>query len=227
MLVGLPWRALSALLLFSIILIGYYIFAHGSWWFMKRYLHPVRSLFFCFSGLWVYVCGTAIAAMLRRAAWRNATVVMLVALMLGCTGAQWVATYNETTSNFFMPSVAYLQKNHPGARIGAFQSGTLGYFLDNVVNLDGKNNAASLRAVRTRQVIPYMLTEKIEVVSDWPTQIAKYCDLQEFLKYFEPVGTAGASTIYRRRATFISVPGISGGSAERERNRIFGFGSRE
>ena len=53
-----------------------------------------------------------------------------------------------------------------GARLGAFQSGTLGYLRDDVVNLDGKVNEGALRA--QRDLVGYCEAEGVEWVADWP-----------------------------------------------------------
>jgi hypothetical protein len=85
-------------------------------------------------------------------------------------------------------------------KIGAFQSGTLGYFLDNVVNPDGKCNADALRAVTTGKVIDYMLSQYLKYIADWPDLIALYCDRAEFLRHYEPIASMGAHEIYRLRS---------------------------
>jgi hypothetical protein len=54
----------------------------------------------------------------------------------------------------------------PGALVGALQSGTLGFFRDHVVNLDGKVNEDAL--ARKDDLPGYCRDEKIEWIVDWP-----------------------------------------------------------
>jgi hypothetical protein len=192
-------KPFTALVAFGVVLMSYYILAQGSWWFMRRYVHSIRAAFYPWSGFVLVVLCHGIARKLNGR-WSSLFFIKCsLGLLTFVSAIQWLVTYNETKSNAFVPSVSYLQEHFAGRKIGAFQSGTLGYFLDRVVNLDGKNNVAAFRAVKDHQVIHYMLEENIEVVSDWPTQIAKYCDFTEFERHYQPVATAGTSTIWARR----------------------------
>lgn len=52
-------------------------------------------------------------------------------------------------------------------RIGAFQTGTLGYYFDNVINLDGKMNNAALENYQQGTLEEYIDSTKIDVLIDW------------------------------------------------------------
>jgi hypothetical protein len=192
-------RPLMFLLAFSLILIFYYVFAHGSWWFMKRYTHPIRAAAYIFSAF--FVAGLSLAFKkqpgLRPAVVFSGILGAHVLLSIALTAS----TYNKTDSNQFMKVVSYLGEHCQDGRIGAYQSGTLGYFLDNVVNLDGKNNAHALQAVTTRKSLDYIQSQNLKYIADWPSIISSYCNYDEFLKYYEPIATVGAHEIYRLRNT--------------------------
>ena len=51
--------------------------------------------------------------------------------------------------------------------VAAVQTGTLGYFHDRTINLDGKVNPEALEARKHRQVFQYVLDKKIEYLIDW------------------------------------------------------------
>lgn len=53
-----------------------------------------------------------------------------------------------------------------GTRVAALQSGTLGCFRDNVVNLDGKVNPAALRV--RGHLDEYLQQIDVEWIADWP-----------------------------------------------------------
>ena len=56
----------------------------------------------------------------------------------------------------------------PQTWVGAPQTGTLGFFHDRTINLDGKVNPDALRArLAEGDVISYILRSKIEFLADW------------------------------------------------------------
>ena len=52
-------------------------------------------------------------------------------------------------------------------RIGAFQTGTLGYYIENVINLDGKMNNAALESYEYNSIEQYIDSAQIDVLIDW------------------------------------------------------------
>jgi hypothetical protein len=52
-------------------------------------------------------------------------------------------------------------------RVGAFQSGVIGFFNPNVVNLDGKMDAKALAHMRASTVSEYIDEERLDVLIDW------------------------------------------------------------
>ena len=196
----IPFSVAAPILAFACLLFGYYIVAHGSWWFMRRYIHPERALFFAVSG--IYVCSLAyVVTRPSSLQWlRKSSVVILGIIFAAVSVAQFAVTWGDKTSNQMYAVAEWANKNIPASsRIGAFQSGTLGYFCSNVVNLDGKNNPEALRAMITGTGLEFIKDQKIDFVVDWPSQIAKYVNFERFCHEFEPVATVGASTIYKRR----------------------------
>jgi hypothetical protein len=63
-----------------------------------------------------------------------------------------------------------------GDWIGAFQSGSLGYFHRNTVNFDGKVNAAALQARRLGNLRGYVLDSPVRWIIDWPVYIERLVD---------------------------------------------------
>ena len=62
----------------------------------------------------------------------------------------------------------------PSETVGAFSSGVLGYFFDNVVNLDGKVNAQAMRARREGRLGRYINESGISVLLDWRQTIETF-----------------------------------------------------
>lgn len=55
--------------------------------------------------------------------------------------------------------------------VGAFQSGTNGYFNENVVNLDGKLDYAALDCLERNRIDRYIDSRRIDLIVDWPKYI--------------------------------------------------------
>lgn len=63
-------------------------------------------------------------------------------------------------------------------KVGAFQSGVVGFFNENVINLDGKVNHEVIQFLNKRSVNEYIESEKIGALVDWPKVIFKYIEKQ-------------------------------------------------
>jgi hypothetical protein len=87
-------------------------------------------------------------------------------------------------------------------RIGAFQTGALGYYVDNVINLDGKVNNNALESYKHKSLEQYIDSMKIEVLVDWKEIFIEMLDQQYLEKYWqvysEDIGD-GRTICYVRR----------------------------
>jgi len=54
-----------------------------------------------------------------------------------------------------------------GEKVGAIQTGTLGFFVDGVVNLDGKVNVGAYRARKNHKLLDYVLDQDIKLLVDF------------------------------------------------------------
>ena len=54
------------------------------------------------------------------------------------------------------------------ARIGCWQSGTVGFFNDNVINLDGKVNSETISYLKSKQMDLYLDKKNIQILFDFP-----------------------------------------------------------
>jgi len=83
----------------------------------------------------------------------------------------WAArTYHRGRIAFSMTIAAgVIQKEFPPPhKVGAFQSGVLGFFNDNVYNLDGKIDPQALLFLKKGALDAYIDREEIDVLIDWP-----------------------------------------------------------
>ena len=72
--------------------------------------------------------------------------------------------------------------------VGAIQTGTLGFFHDRTINLDGKVNPMALRARRQGKVLDYVVNSDIDYLVDW-VGILRWADQGHptFGEHFEKV----------------------------------------
>jgi hypothetical protein len=68
--------------------------------------------------------------------------------------------------------------------VGAIQSGTLGYFHDRTINLDGKVNPLALEARKQNRVPEYVAESNIQHLVDW-TGITAWMSLPPIASSFE------------------------------------------
>ena len=82
--------------------------------------------------------------------------------------AAWDTHHRGGISDGHSVAAGYVAKHLPkDARVGAFQSGVVGFYNENVINLDGKVNVDALAAMRAKRVEEYIDAERIDYVIDW------------------------------------------------------------
>ena len=82
----------------------------------------------------------------------------------------WVFFYFHLgkTENLFAVTTGFIKNNFPPPiKVAAFQSGTIGFFNENVVNLDGKMNSSIHNCKTPEELNSYIDKEKIDAVVDW------------------------------------------------------------
>jgi len=99
--------------------------------------------------------------------------IVLAALVLLFAAFDYASLHRGRPGNPHFPAAAYVHDNFPNTRVGAFQSGVIGYFNPNVENLDGKLNAGALRAARTNTLDRFIDQEQINVLIDWPSYLSE------------------------------------------------------
>lgn len=76
-------------------------------------------------------------------------------------------------------------------KVGAFQSGVVGFANSNVINLDGKVNTEVLPHVKRGNIDEYLLAHpEIEVIVDWPSYIHTYVSDAHLARHWKPCAVA-------------------------------------
>lgn len=154
-------------LLFGVMLGGYYGLFFGAPWFVSRYISALTPMLALLS---VAIVWAVLARQLRGeralAIGMAGMLTMLLAISVGLAARH----YRSGVSNGHRQVVDWVQKNVDDREwVGAVQTGTLGYFHDRTLNLDGKVNPKALSALLERgQVLTYVLEEeRINYLVDW------------------------------------------------------------
>jgi hypothetical protein len=169
----------------------YYTLSFAASWFYYRYFAPLAVL----AGVFVPIAGAAIAT---RLAWRGALAGLAVvaatpALTLAVL-AHWGAGFSGNA--VFHDQVALVREHvPPGERVAAGQTGTLGFFRDRVVNLDGKVNRAAL-AWQAR-MWDYLAQEHVVWFCDWQDYAERYLGPDPAAHGWHLVATRADFRLYR------------------------------
>ena len=159
-------RVFFITLLFSLGLATYYGLFFGAAWFLSRYFSVLSPL------LWLGTVSTAwflFVLTLRRAEQRRLATIAVVAI-LGLLGAFFATMeFIKGGSHMHRQVVEWVNANVPSEMwVGAPQTGTLGFFHDRTINLDGKVNPEALRVLmKEGHILDYVVESKIDYIADW------------------------------------------------------------
>ncbi len=189
-----------AYVLHGLALSAYYGLTFGAPWFLSRYLSVVAPVLIV-AALWVLI-DIARMAMARR--WPDVVAgAGLAALALSAALLVRPFLPGADGQGHFQV-VDWVEANVPeDTWIAAVQTGTLGYWHDRTINLDGKVNPEALAVLRTEgNVLNYVRDSKIQYVADWEG-IAEWVERDNFGEAFEVVAhdpVANLAVLRRRGA---------------------------
>jgi hypothetical protein len=146
---------------------GYYGLFFGAAWFVSRYLSALSPLLWLLSITSAYLL---LAGLLRERRTFMACGAALTSMLLLVSAGLAVLHFRGGRSNGHRQVVDWVQKNVDERQwVGGIQTGTLGYFHDRTINLDGKVNPKALRArIETGAVFGYVLDDTpINYLVDW------------------------------------------------------------
>lgn len=170
------YKPLHPALLFAVLLTAAYAGYIFTPWYFDRYLYPVGCIILLVMAVTldhVFIGDHQQPHTVRR------TAVLLMAAIIALNVTQhsfrelFVST--DTTTRGYMNLGLWARREFPdGTRIGAQQSGALGYFADNltVINLDGVVNASCFRSLVERRNLDYIRTIGVRYIIGWPVDSA-------------------------------------------------------
>jgi hypothetical protein len=151
--------------LLTAFVVAFYGTYFGAPYFMSRYLAVLSPVLAIFGVIAAYRVLDLVPVNSRRTL-LTAMVSVVIAFTIGLN----VRLYRSGLTAHEHFQVVTWVRNHvpPETWVGAPQSGTLGYFHDRTINLDGKVDPDALRArLRDGDVISYVLRSKIVYLVDW------------------------------------------------------------
>jgi hypothetical protein len=142
---------------YSVLLAAYYGAFFGAPHFLSRYTAPI-SVFAAF--LTVTVAAWLLRGFRLRA-------VFPLALALVAVGLD-ARHYRQSREHMHFQVVNWIDGHvAEDSWVGAIQSGTVGFFHDRTINLDGKTNPDALKARFADRMKDYIETSRIEYLADW------------------------------------------------------------
>jgi hypothetical protein len=161
---GTRAQALETLIVpYGVLLCGYYGLLFGAHHFMGRYFAPLGP----FLALWT---AAVLARAFRMSFCRHASIPVFVAsLFLLVAAFGDVRMYLGGTKHQHFQVKDWVKGHVPESTwVGAIQTGTLGFFHERTINLDGKVNPAALRANKEKRLQEFIVREtEIDYLADW------------------------------------------------------------
>lgn len=163
-------RFFLASLIFALGIASYYGLFFGAPHFQARYISPLSPF------MWFATSATAffLLNMLFRTfnGFRRAALSVVLVLTFGAATfayTDFARGYAKGTSQMHQQVVKWVQDNVPESQwVGAPQTGTLGFFHDRTINLDGKVNPHALRSIlENGNILEYVRNSKIDYIADW------------------------------------------------------------
>jgi hypothetical protein len=174
-------RLRTFLLIVSIYGLGlclFYGLFFGVGHFVNRYMFPLSpflALLWAVVALWIW-------RRMRRPAGSVLT-VLLVLLVIGLNARVYV----RGRDHLHFPVIEWVAANVPDdVWVGAIQTGTLGFFHDRTINLDGKVNPEALEARKHDAIPQYVVDSDITYLADWAPTISTLHEERPLLrKHFD------------------------------------------
>lgn len=195
------FRFESLLLLILPIVLGmlpYYSLYSGANWMFRRYFLPsyivVLSL-----GAWLFTR----RLMLCQGAERVRTIIIL-ALIFALGFLTIVDVFPRKVPIFYRFVAAADAVAGSEAKVGAFQSGMMSYYRDNVLNLDGRVNEAVIHAWAMGRFSEYLREEGLDYIVDSTHHITNALAIPEIKRDFDvlhPVPDSDIEVLVRKTAS--------------------------
>jgi len=184
-------RFIFILFVFSVSLIIWYTISNWAVYFYQRYFMPL-----------VIVSVFVLSLALLKTVTRYKTMISLTAVIFPLMSAVFVMIVfykiGMNGSGFLNNQLPLIEEHVPKTeKVAAGQTGTIGYFLDNVVNLDGKVNYEAL-AYRNN-MWDYLDKKKIAWFCDWELGVKRFLGVNPGQNGWEFIDKRGDFLLYHKK----------------------------
>ncbi|TPV94182.1 MAG: hypothetical protein B7733_16575 [Myxococcales bacterium FL481] len=153
---------------FGLALAGYYGLVFGAKHFLARYQTPVSPLWALLTVVSMHAFLAQLAERLHRPALLKQGATAVLAVATGLVLVQDSRLIRLRGEHEHMQVVEWIRDHVPAhVWVGAVQTGTIGYFHERSLNLDGKVNPAALVARQQRRVFDYIIESQVDYIADW------------------------------------------------------------
>jgi hypothetical protein len=169
---------LNFLWIFCFTLLLFYCLYVPAHWFFKRYYYPVT---FVLTLYWSILLGLLVSLIPSRGRSHIFWGWFLILILCGIFFYPNLKLYlfskpdsplrcdSDSCSGYYKVALWMKDQVGKGEKIGSYQSGALGYFLEDntVINLDGVVNPDAFKALKNNNSFTYIKSENISFVTDW------------------------------------------------------------
>lgn len=167
----------------------YYGAFFGAGHFLSRYTAPI-------SILTAFLTVGVVMTWVRTPALRLAFPALLAVLALVLDARD----YRKGHQHMHFQVVTWVEANVPDDQwVGAIQSGTVGFFHDRTINLDGKTNPEALKAHFANRMREYVLASPIKYIADWTGIESWHSWLEPYFQVIVDDRAANLSVLKRLR----------------------------
>ena len=168
----------------------YYGAFFGAGHFLSRYTAPISIL------CGFLTVGVVMTLGARGPAARAAFPALLAMLALALDARD----YRKSHEHMHFQVVTWVESNvRQDEWVGAIQSGTVGFFHDRTINLDGKTNPDALKAHFANRMREYVLASPITYIADWTGIEAWHSWLEPYFQVIVDDRGANLSVLKRTR----------------------------
>jgi len=169
-----PWFKVNVtehtpIIITSLLLFVSYTFYFTANWFYSRYFFPLSLFFIILTAFANNQLMSGFNSPKSKLIVFAVTVLVLISANLIRPGVKDFF-FKQYTRKGYYEIGSWANSNFPeGTTIGTNQSGALGYFSKNVkvINLDGVVNVDAYNAIKNKELIEYIKSQKIEYFIDW------------------------------------------------------------
>jgi len=171
-------KKINFMLVYAGVLFVSYTFYMINFMYTQRYFFPI-------SFIWMFYFSVLLVAIVEVGGGKRSKKIyaILCLFIAGCFLGKYIDFYHRAHHNklelpfsgYYGVSMWLNENTEKEAIIGAFQSGTMSFFVERrLINLDGVVNKKAYNALLNKQLTEYLIDKKVDYVVEWPQGIENF-----------------------------------------------------